>query len=301
MAHDGEAGRARPMNRRFRRFACIDWSGAKGALQKGIAVAVSDGPGSAPRLIERLWSREAVLDWLLDHAGRHSDMLIGIDFSTALPFLDAGAYFPGWPESPADARALWALVDDICRDELHLGAGALIDHPEVSRHFRRHGGRQGDLFGAGNGRYRLVERICRDQLYAPATSGFNLVGAAQVGKSSLTGMRMLHRLAGRVPVWPFDPPPARGPVIVEIYTTIAARQAGLRGGSKMRDVDRLRAGLAGFGIANAPALARYDDHSTDAILTAAWLASAAGKPALWRPPELTRGIAAVEGWTFGVP
>jgi len=36
------------MNRRFARFACIDWSGAKGERQKGIAVAISDGPGRTP-------------------------------------------------------------------------------------------------------------------------------------------------------------------------------------------------------------------------------------------------------------
>jgi len=288
------------MIRRFERIACIDWSGAQGERQGGIAVAVTDGIGRVPRLIERRWSRAAVLEWLLDHAVRRSDLLIGIDFSAALPFLDTGAYFPGWAESPGSARALWRLVDDICRDEPHLGATALVDHPEASRHFRRHGGRQGDLFGPGNGRYRLVERICRDQRHAPATSCFNLVGAAQVGKSSLTGMRLLHQLSGRVHVWPFDPVPLTGPLIVEIYTTIAARQAGLGGGSKMRDADRLRAGLAGFGISEAPALTRYDDHSTDAILTAAWLARAAGDANLWRPPLLTSEIAAVEGWTFGI-
>ena len=289
------------MIRRFERFACIDWSGAQGEWQSGIAVALADAIGRTPRLIEQSWSRAAVLDWLLDHAARRSDLLIGIDFSAALPFLDAGAYFPGWPDSPADARALWRLVDDICRDEPHLGAAALVDHPEASRHFRRHGGRQGDLFGPGNGRYRLVERICRDGRHAPATSCFNLVGAAQVGKSSLTGMRLLHRLGREIPVWPFDPIPPTGPVILEIYTTVAARQAGLRGGSKMRDADRLRAGLAGFGIGDAPLLARYDDHSTDAILTAAWLARAASDANLWRPPLLTSEIAAVEGWTFGIP
>jgi len=287
--------------RRFQRFACIDWSGAKGARQKGIAVAVSEGPGRTPRLLNRPWSRDAVLDWLLDQAGRGSDMLVGIDFSAALPFFDTGAYFPGWPDSPADARALWALIDDLCRDDPHLEATALIDHIEVSRHFRRHGDRQGDLFGPGNGRYRLVERICREDRHGPATSCFNLVGAAQVGKSSLTGMRLLHRLGGRIPVWPFDAVPDAGPLIVEIYTTIAARQAGLTGGSKMRDADRLRAGLAGYGIRRVPKLARYDDHSTDAILTAAWLAEAAADARLWHPSQLTQTIAAIEGWTFGIP
>lgn len=289
------------MTRLFRRFACIDWSGAKGERQKGIAVAVSDGPDRTPRLIERAWSREAVLDWLIEHGRRGSDLLVGIDFSTAFPFLDAGAYFPGWTDSPADARALWRLVDETCASDPHLETGTFVDHEEASRHFRRHGGRQGDLFGSGNGRYRLVERICRDDRHGPATSCFNLVGAAQVGKSSLTGMRLLHRLAGRVPVWPFDPLPDTGPAIVEIYTTIAARTAGLSGGSKMRDADRLRAGLAGYGITRIPALARYDDHSTDAILTAAWLAEAAARADLWHPSALSSHIAAVEGWTFGIP
>lgn len=289
------------MIRRFQRFACIDWSGAKGDRQRGIAVAVSDGPGRTPKLIERAWSRAEVLDWLLDHARRGSDLLVGIDFSTAFPFLDTGAYFPGWAESPADARALWRLVEDICADDPHLEAGSFVDHVEASRHFRRHGGRQGDLFGTGNGRYRLVERLCRGGRHGPATSCFNLVGAAQVGKSSLTGMRLLHRLGGRVPVWPFDSLPKAGPVIVEIYTTIAARAAGIGGGSKMRDAERLRAGLSGYGISRPPVLARYDDHSTDAILTAAWLAEAAGRAELWSPPALSSEIAAVEGWTFGIP
>lgn len=286
--------------RGFRRFACIDWSGALGERQKGIAVAVSDGPGRTPRLIDGPWSRQAVLDWLLDHGRRKSDLLIGIDFSASLPFFDSGAFFPGWQESPADARSLWRLIDDLSAADPHLSVGSFIDHPEVSRHFRRHGGRQGDLFGAGNGRSRLVERICRAG-HAPAVSSFNLVGAAQVGKSSLTGMRALHRLAGRVPIWPFDPVPDTGPLIVELYTTIAARQAGLSGGSKMRDADRLREALAGLGVRRPPLLARHDDHSTDAILTAAWLSKAGACAEFWHPALLTGEIAAVEGWTFGIP
>ncbi len=287
--------------RRFQHFACIDWSGAKGERQKGIAVAVSDGPGRTPKLIERIWSRQAVLDWLLDHAARGTDMLVGFDFSAALPFFDAGAYFPGWADSPSDVPALWRLIDDMCRDDPYLEASAFIDHPEASRHFRRHGGRQGDLFGPDNGRLRLVENICRSERHGPAASTFNLVGAAQVGKSSLTGMRLLHQLDGKVPVWPFDPIPERGPLIVEAYTTIAARKAGLTGGSKMRDADRLRAGLAGYGIKRVPKLARYDDHSTDAVLTAAWLAEAAADERLWNPSRLTPEIIAAEGWTFGIP
>ena len=47
-----------------------------------------------------------------------------------------------------------------------------------------------------------------------------------------------------MPVWPFDPLPVTGPAIVEIYTSIAARDAGLpRGRSKMRDRTSLEAAL----------------------------------------------------------
>ena len=71
--------------------------------------------------------------------------------------------------------------------------------------------------------------------------------------------------------------------------------------SPLSVADRLRAGLAGYGIRRAPLLARYDDHSTDAILTAAWMAQAAGRAELWHPAALTPAMAAVEGWTFGIP
>lgn len=286
------------MIRRFARFACIDWSGAAGAFQPGIAVAVCE-PGGAPMLVEpegRHWSREAVLRWL----GRQDDMLVGIDFSASFPFADAGAYFPGWAESPRDARALWALVDRMTANEPHLGASTLVDHGELSRHFRRHGGRTGDLFGGGIGRMRVTERAARAAGLAPSSS-FNLVGAAQVGKASLAGMRLLHRLAGRVAAWPFDPMPASGPLIVEIYTSLAARAAGTpRGRSKMRSAEALDAALAALGHPPHAPLGHYDDHRTDALLGAAWLADAARDEALWHPAGLTATLAETEGWTFGL-
>jgi hypothetical protein len=132
-------------------------------------------------------------------------------------------------------------------------------------------------------------------------SCFNLVGAAQVGKSSLTGMRMLHRLLGKVPVWPFDPLPVSGAVVVEIYTALAAREAGVRRGlSKLRDGAALDAALGALGSAAHAPLERYDDHATDAMLTSAWLRRAAHRGALWRPRGMTEAAARTEGWTFGV-
>ena len=53
----------------------------------------------------------------------------------------------------------------------------------------------------GRGRFRVTE-IEQARMGCKPYSNFNLVGAAQVGKSSLTGMRVLHALSGAVPVWP---------------------------------------------------------------------------------------------------
>ena len=244
-----------------------------------------------------IWSRHDVLDWLINDMP--DGTLVGMDLSPAFPFADAGAYFPGWSESPANARGLWALVDDICTDDPHLGASSFVDHPEASRYFRRHAGRTGDRFGIGRGRLRVVEERQRAHGLSPY-SCFNLVGAAQVGKSSLTGMLVLNRLAGIIPVWPFDPLPGTGPVIVEIYTSLAARHAGLRAGlSKMRDGPSLDAALNALGSAPHTPLPRYTDHATDAILTAAWLRKVAHDPAYWNPDGLD-AVAQTEGWTFGV-
>ena len=284
---------------RFRYFAAVDWSGAAGERHRGIAVALCRPGSVAPALVRpgQRWSRGEVLDWLLNELP--ADTLIGFDMGLSLAFADCGAFLPGWSESPASARELWAMVDAICEDDPHLAATSFVDHPEAARHFRRHGGREGDCFGGGRGRLRVTERA-QEAMGCKPYSNFNLVGAAQVGKSSLTGMRLLRRLAGRLPVWPIDPLPACGSVVVEIYTTLAAMAAGRSAArSKMRDHAELSAALAALGSAPVPGDGPVADHASDALLTAAWLRSAAHEPALWQPAALSDEIAATEGWTFG--
>ncbi|HVI99483.1 MAG TPA: hypothetical protein VM657_10495 [Sphingomonas sp.] len=288
--------------RRFAHFAAIDWSGAVGPRQKGLAVALCTTGNAAPARVRpgHIWSRDEVLTWLADDMP--PDTLVGLDLGPSLPFADAGAFFPGWNKSPADARGLWALVERLCADDPHLAASSFVDHVEAARHFRRHGGRTGDRFGAGRGRLRVTEIAQREQGLNPY-SNLNLVGAAQVGKSSLTGMRVLHRLMGRVAVWPFDPVPAAGSLIVEIYTSLAARDAGRpKGRSKMTTIAALNAALTHPAIASGPVPGSgpIDDHGADALLTAAWLRANAHRPDLWTPQKLTRAIARTEGWTFGV-
>lgn len=294
------------MRQRFAHFMAIDWSGALGPRQKGIAVALCSRDGAAPQLLRppghAHWSRIEVLDLLAHRLPK--DTLVGLDLGMSLPFADAGAFFPGWDDSPADAPTLWSLIDRVCEADDHLAAGTFVDHPELCAYFRRHGGREGARFhlpGAAHrrGRMRVTEEA-QARAGCKPYSNFNLVGAAQVGKSSLTGMRMLHRLRGRLPVWPVDPLPTTGSLVVEIYTTLAAVAAGRSAGrAKMTDFATLNAALDALGSPSVRGEGAIDDHSADALVTAAWLRICAPNESLWTPPELTPQLARTEGWTFG--
>jgi hypothetical protein len=289
---------------RFTEFACIDWSGANARWHKGIALASCSSGKAAPALVnppQRHWTRTDILNWLRKLSKRN--ILIGLDLSLALPFIDHNAYFPGWNASPANGKLLWQCIDQLCKADEHLSANSFIQHPEIARHFRQQRN-CGDLFGSGRGRLRVCEADGQALIDGiNPYSCFNLVGAAQVGKSSLTGMRVLHQLGGDIPIWPFDPLPDTGPVIVEIYTSIAARASGVlpKGKSKITEATMLDSALAAFGSGkHQPIQSRYTDHATDAILTAAWLRHIADNAALWAPKKLTSQIAQTGGWTFGV-
>jgi hypothetical protein len=293
---------------RFSHFLAIDWSGAAGERQAGIALGFCSAGGEAPELLtppdHRRWSRQAVLDHLT--TALPADTLVGMDLGISLPFADVGAFFPGWSQSPPDARALWRFIDETCASDAHLGVASFVDHPNASGYFRRHGGREGAYFHHAaarhrRGRFRVTE-AAQERAGCKPYSNFNLVGAAQVGKSSLSGMRLLHRLQGRVFVWPVDglTVPPTGSVIVEIYTAIAALAAARRAGrSKIRDGHDLDTALTLLGSAPAGLTGAIDDHSSDALLTAAWLRRHADDHALWNPAELDVEIARTEGWTFG--
>jgi hypothetical protein len=150
----------------------------------------------------------------------------------------------------------------------------------------------------------MHNRVCEAHYNAggggkPSTV-YDAIGAAQVAKASFAGMRLLHHVRPHVPVWPFDPPPSSGSLIVEIYTSIAARAAGRpKGRSKMRDTAALDAALTALG--SQPHVGPMpDDHGADSIVTAAWMRKVALLFELWSPQPLTPQIARTEGWTFGV-
>lgn len=269
---------------RFARFVGIDWSGAKGVRHPAVQVAQCEAGDAPPQLVlppGGVWSRAGVRDWL----GRISgDVLVG---------MDAGFGLAAVPPFTGPARALWAEVEDICRHEADLGGHGFIAHR-----------REAFWLGAADGprrsraHLRVTEQVYRNSGLGVPTSNFVLLGASQVGKATLSAMRLLNAL--QWPVWPFDPLPPAGPVIMEIYAQAFARLAGFRG--KFRDAASLDAALARHGSRPLPPgfPAAFADHVGDAIVTAAGLRAIAHQLHWWQPPALTPAIAVTEGWTFGV-
>lgn len=282
------------MTARFHACVAIDWSGAKGSRHKGIAIAeaIGDAP---PRLLRpnHIWSREEVLGWLLERAAKEPT-LFGFDFSFAPPIVERGEYLIGEPDVPRTAREFWAYVEANCQDE-DLGAASFLEAVH-RKHF---------YFGIADGakrdfvRFRQCDARLNAQGGRKTASAYDAIGAAQVAKASFSGMRVLQRLDGKVAIWPMDPLPGHGSAVVEIYTRIYLRRAGLAG-TKLRTRADLNRALEG--LASPPVRLRFEpnDHQTDALVTAAGMRALAADPRAFSPEGLTPEIARSEGWTFGV-
>jgi hypothetical protein len=280
---------------RFEAYVAIDWSGAKGRKHKGIAIAEARGL-RPPRLVRsgHVWSRKEVLAWLLKRAAKEPT-LFGFDFSFAPPLIERGEYLPGEPNIPKSAREFWAYVDRTSDDE-DLGAASFLEHVH-RRHF---------YFGIADGvkahfmHFRQCDARLNSQGGRKTASAYDAIGAAQVAKASFAGMRLLHQLDGKVAIWPMDPLPEAGSAVVEIYTRIYLRRAGLSG-MKLRSLAALNEALRAIG--SRPLKLRFepDDHQTDALITAAGMRQLArDEPRAFDPEGLTPRIACSEGWTFGV-
>lgn len=280
---------------RFGRFVAVDWTGARGLRHRAIQAAEADAGDGAPRLLRpgHRWSRTEIAEMIDDIAASGEPALIGIDCSFSLPFVDRQAYFPGDADEPAGPRALWAEIDRLSAGEADLAAHPYIEHRR--RHF---------WCGAADGpqrdfaRLRLAEQLHRDRRMGAPCSPYVLVGASQVGKATLSGMRLLARM-GRIPIWPFDPLPKTGPVLVEIYCQTFALDGGFRG--KIRTREQLDHALQRIGSAPSEGLPEhFDDHVGDALISAAGMRRVAAITDYWTPPSLTPDVARTEGWTFGI-
>ena len=279
----------------FAAYVAIDWSGARGKRHKGIAIAEARGE-AAPRLVRpgHVWSRQEVLRWLLKRAAKEPT-LFGFDFSFAPPIIERGEYLPGEADIPKTAREFWAYVDRISDDE-DLGAASFLELAH-RRHFYFG---IADVVKAGFMHFRQCDARLNAQGGRKTASAYDAIGAAQVAKASFSGMRFLHRLDHKVAIWPMDPLPEHGSAVVEIYTRIYLRRAGMSG-SKLRSRAALNLALEGLG--SPPVRLRFEpnDHQTDALVTAAGMRQlATDEPRAFAPEGLTPHIARSEGWTFGV-
>ena len=105
-------------------------------------------------------------------------------------------------------------------------------------------------------------------------SAYDAIGAAQVAKASFSGMRLLHRLDGKVAIWPMDPLPEqrqRGGRNLHPHLPAPRRDDAARSCAAAPTLNRALEGLG-----SPPARLRFEpnDHQTDALVTAAGMRAA---------------------------
>ena len=279
--------------RHFTRTVAIDWSGAKGSRHKGIAIAEARA-GVPPRLVrpDHVWSRGEVATWLA-HEAAQEPTLFGFDFSFAPPLIERGSYLPG-EDVPTNARDFWAYVDAVADDE-DFGAASFLEVAH-RKHF---------YFGSADGVkadfvfFRQCDQRLNELGGRKTASAYDAIGAAQVAKASFSGMRLLHALDGKVAIWPMDDLREGESAVVEIYTRIYIRNAGLSG-KKIRTTAELNVALAALGSHPVKLRTTPTDHQTDALVTAAGMLAHLANPLAFAPLGLTPEIARTEGWTFGI-
>jgi hypothetical protein len=284
----------------FDRFIAIDWSGARPPGYRGVAVAECGADGRL-RLVPppegALWRRTSVLTWLSREVADGGPALIGFDFAFALPFDEDEGFLPGSGRRLSTPADLWRFVDELCAHQPDLYAGAVVEDPALAPLFWQQGKRPDGFVEC----HRLTETVCRQVGWGAPQSVFKLIGAAQVGKGSLAGMRLLHRLrqSSRVSIWPFVEPVLGTSVCVEIYPGLfmarADRRGKLRHEDGLRDVVRRLEADPG-GLPPWP----LDDHCCDALVSAAALRYYAGHDGLWQPEAMTAAARQNEGWIFGL-
>tara|TARA_Y100001001_G_scaffold164688_1_gene198074 strand:- start:429 stop:1313 length:885 start_codon:yes stop_codon:yes gene_type:complete len=292
--------------RNFQTFIGIDWSGAKTPIHtKSIAVAITQQASKSVELIQSAkkanWSRSDVHDLLIEKAHTEKRTLVGIDCNFGYAQAVGEAQFGiGY-----NYQDLWAAVEQSCCEDTNYFAGGFWTQPNYAPYFWTQG-KQPEGFTMPR---RVVEQACGEQGLGWPESPFKLIGAKQVGKGGLAGMRMAlslkQHLGEKIAIWPFeqDKVDQANLIISEIYPRQFIKRAGL--GHKKLDQNTLHQALQNIGSYYFENSERIDDHKADAIITAAGLAAICGTEEAvhehyTRPKGLTNYIAKTEGWIFGV-
>jgi len=296
----------------FERFVAIDWSGAKSPIHsKSISVAAFDKNQNEAYLIKSPhkngWSRRDVADWLISSALDGVRTLVGIDCNFGYA-QSVGKRHCGIDYTGTD---LWALVEKSCAADPNYFASGFWSHPNYENDFWLHG-KSPQWFDAKNLR-RRTEQACGEAGFGWPESPFKLIGAKQVGKGGLAGMRMAHDLKKRtgtkIAFWPFESDQLNIStlVITEIYPRLFLRMAGF-GNRKVRTISELNEILAFLGAnpyKGDDASDNIGDHDTDALVSAAGLGYLCGDnkaipPQIAAPVAMNQVARQREGWIFGV-
>ncbi|EKE73861.1 hypothetical protein [Oceanibaculum indicum] len=289
------------MRERFDCYIGIDWSGAKGRYS-GIALAECRADGPGPRLIapeDSRWTRSTVADYLGRRIAAGERLLAGFDFAFGFPWIEGEGYLAGRTKHITDAFALWELIEQASAEAPDFHAGPLVTHPAFAPSYWVSGTQKP---GWRNDK-RVTETACGEATSTYPETVFKLIGAKQVGKAALAGIRTLRAIRRAAPaqvaVWPFEDAD-KPTVLAEIYPTLFRRQAL---GSTTKIKDRATLDTALTALESAPAAGapeRLTDHEGDALISAAglrWL-DRAGK--LFTLPEEAEPQARREGWIVGV-
>jgi hypothetical protein len=274
-------------------FIGIDWSGDNKPWQKGLKVAIAYPGRAAPRLEpcpaqhRGRWSRAEVMNWIEDWF-QDRRALIGFDFAFGFP-----------PSALAGNVVLdWEYVERMCAPYPNFYGGAFFRPPACAHsHLVNSPWLPKHSYSADH--LRMTEIVAKETVGARPQSVFNAVGPAQVGPSSISGMRALRSLqqncGDRISIWPFGEVRRAGPVIVEIFPRYFPLSRGES--ARLAGYDELNAALAAFdsdGMVQGP----ESEDEGDALLSAAALRALSTRQSLFRLPDLSIRS---QGWIFGVP
>jgi hypothetical protein len=238
-----------------------------------------------------LWTRSAIADWLNRELDRDLRLLVGFDFAFGFPFENDCGYLGGQARQVNGIFELWDLIDRQSCTDSDFGCATFLDDPKYASLFWKSGPRP----HAWVERKRRTELACAQATQTHPDTVYKLLGSKQVGKASITGIRVLNHVRSmqkaHVTFWPFEE--VRGSAIVEIYPTLF-RKATTNSVAKLRSLSGLNRALARSDSRPAREVRNPSDHETDALLSAAGLRWLAGIPGIWAPRDSR------EGWIFGV-
>jgi len=280
----------------------IDWSGRVDvAGQRRHIVAATWREGVVR--VENGRTRDEVADWLIATAKKDPAMVVGFDFCFSFPawflrevgvesapeFWHAVAeHGERWLSRENEDRRFWGKPHkrpaEFSGDQLHRMLRATDIDCKLAAHIPEE------------------ERALRVKGITPK-SVFQIGGSGSVGTASLRGMKTLQRLheAG-FRIWPFDPPKAGQPLVVEMYSRLntgpvhksnaTARAEYLL---RKRAEDPAYAKLGRAAIAKAKA----GEDAFDALISC--MVMAEHRTQFYRLGQPRDPAYALEGWTWAPP